>query len=124
MRMCACLWGGFFNPIIPVFDRLPAEWKSPYERSKGSAVAKGYVKFFEPDVYVEATSGLLEKAGLSALRQEHGLHTLAVTLADFFKPEDARAYSEPAFGLNIHDALVHIYQRSGSSCFVKSGRAF
>ncbi|OAE97426.1 hypothetical protein AYJ54_35650 [Bradyrhizobium centrolobii] len=108
--MCTCLWGGLFNPIIPVFDRPPPEWKSPYERSKGSAIAKGYVKFFEPDVYVEATAGLLEKAGLFALRQEHGLHTQVITLAELFKPEGGQTYSEPAFGLNIHDVLTHIYR--------------
>ncbi|MET3912834.1 hypothetical protein ABID59_007207 [Bradyrhizobium sp. S3.3.6] len=110
MRMCTCLWGGLFNPIIPIFDRPPGEWKSPYERLKGSAIAKGYVRFFEPDVYVEAEAGLLERAGLGALRQEHGLHTQVIVLADLFKPENGRSYSEPAFGLNLHDVLAHIYR--------------
>jgi hypothetical protein len=51
MRACACLWGGTYNPIIPVFKRPPKEWKPEiYERFKGRAIAKGYVRFFEPDV--------------------------------------------------------------------------
>jgi hypothetical protein len=65
MRACVCPWGGTYNPIIPVFKRPPKEWKPEiYERFKGPAIAKGYVRFFEPDVYVETQAGLLEEAGL------------------------------------------------------------
>ena len=64
MRTCACLWGGAYNPIIPVFKRPPKEWRAAnYELFKGLAIARGYVRFFEPDVYVEAEEGLLEEAG-------------------------------------------------------------
>jgi hypothetical protein len=46
MRACARLWGGVYNPIIPVFNKPPTEWKSEvYERFRGAAVAKGYVRF-------------------------------------------------------------------------------
>ena len=66
MRACACLWGGIYNPIIPVFTRPPKEWKTDDGRFKGPAIARGYVRFFEPDVYVETE--VLETAGLGALR--------------------------------------------------------
>jgi hypothetical protein len=56
------------------------------ERSKGAAVAKGYVRFFEPDVYVEADGGLLEKAGLGALRQDPMFHSQVITLKELFEP--------------------------------------
>ncbi len=70
MSYCACLWGGVYNPIIPVFRTAPKEWKpEPFERIKGFAVAKGYVNFFEPGVFVESEEGLLENAGLGALRK-------------------------------------------------------
>lgn len=40
MRACACLWGGTYNPIIPVFKKPPKEWKPEiYERFKGPAIA-------------------------------------------------------------------------------------
>src|SRR5215510_12009491 len=75
MRACACLWGGVYNPIIPVFKRAPKEWKpQAFDRFRGIEVAKGYVRFFEPDVYVETESGLLEEAGLGALRERHPVH--------------------------------------------------
>jgi hypothetical protein len=111
MRACTCLWGGVYNPIIPVFNKPPAEWKSEvYERHKGPAIAKGYVRFFEPDVYVEAEAGLLEKAGLGALRQDHAFHSQIITLKELFEPENGRSFSEPAFGLSVRDVIGHIYE--------------
>jgi hypothetical protein len=111
MRACACLWGGTYNPIIPVFKRPPKEWKpKSYERFKGPAIAKGYVRFFEPDVYVEAKAGLLEEAGLGALREKHALHPQVITLNELFEPGGGRKWSEPEFGLNVHNVLGHIYK--------------
>jgi hypothetical protein len=35
MRVCTCLWGGAYNPIIPVFARPPPEWKpDAHEQSR------------------------------------------------------------------------------------------
>jgi len=48
MRYCACLWGGIYNPLIPVFRKPPKEWRlEPFERLSGSDIAKGYIKFFD-----------------------------------------------------------------------------
>jgi hypothetical protein len=111
MRACTCLWGGVFNPIIPVFKRAPKEWRLEiYQRFKGAEIAKGYTRFFEPDVYVETEKGLLEEAGLGALRQKHTLHPQVITLKELLEPERGRHWSEPAFGLNICDVLAHIYK--------------
>src|SRR5688572_14638030 len=102
MRSCACVWGGRYNPIIPVFRSPPKEWRGErFESVKGLAVAKGYINFFEPDVFVEADEGLLEEAGLGALREKHMMHPCVVTLERFLTPERDRDWSEPAFGLNI-----------------------
>ncbi len=111
MRVCTCLWGGIYNPIIPVFKRAPKEWGPEiYQRFKGVEVAKGYARFFEPDVYVETEKGLLEEAGFGALRQEHTLRPQIITLRELLEPERGRNWSEPAFGLNIRDVLAHIYK--------------
>src|SRR5882672_6564024 len=68
MRANMCVWGGSFNPIIPIFRTFPEEWRPEvFERTKPRAVSTGYVKFFEPDVYVEAEKGLLEEVGLGEL---------------------------------------------------------
>jgi hypothetical protein len=45
-------------------------------------VAKGYVRFFEPDVYVEAESGLLELAGLGTIHERHAIYPNVLALSD------------------------------------------
>src|ERR1700733_7142575 len=84
MRVCICLWGGVYNPIIPVFKRAPEEWAREVSRRKGGVeIAKGYARFFEPDVYVESETGLLEEAGFGALRKEHTFRPQIITLKEF-----------------------------------------
>ncbi|BBO08499.1 hypothetical protein SG09_78490 [Bradyrhizobium ottawaense] len=111
MRASTSVWGGEYNPIIPVFKRPPKEWTPEiYQRFKGAEVAKGYTRFFEPDVYVEAERGLLEEAGLGALRREHTIHPSVMTLDAFLEPERGRNSGEPRFGLRMLDVLRHIYK--------------
>lgn len=111
MRLCACLWGGVFNPIIPVFRKPPAEWRPErFERQRGLDVAKGYVRFFEPDVYVEAEQGLIEDAGLGALREEHTFEPAVVPLGDLLAARDHRDWAEFSIGLGINDVLGDLYR--------------
>ena len=53
---------------------------------------------------------MLEEAGFGALREKHTLHPQVITLKELLKTEEGRNWSEPAFGLNIHDVLSHIYK--------------
>jgi hypothetical protein len=111
MRYCTCIWGGVYNPIIPVFRNPPQDWKpEPFDRLRGLSIAKGYVQFFEPDVYIEADKGLLEAVGLGATRQKLAIYSDVITLKEFLKPEQHKDWSEPAFGLSIRDLQGHIYR--------------
>jgi hypothetical protein len=111
MRYCVAVWGGVYNPIIPVFRVPPKAWTNqPFDRVRGLGVAKGYVRFFEPDVYVEAENGLLERAGLGAIRERHPIYPDVLALADLLKPEKHRDFAEPAFGLSITDVQAHLYR--------------
>ncbi|WP_420347200.1 hypothetical protein [Pelagibius sp.] len=112
MQACTCLWGGVFNPIIPVFRISPEEWRPehPYEQMSGLAITKGYISFYEPDVYVESEQGLLERAGLSAIRTKHTVTENVVSLKAFLQPDKDRKWSEPQYGLGITDVFRHIYQ--------------
>ncbi len=51
MQVCTCLWGGLYNPIIPVCNELPEQWRDR-ERSP-QRLTENYLRFFEPDVFVE-----------------------------------------------------------------------
>ncbi|GJL56098.1 MAG: hypothetical protein NPIRA02_32300 [Nitrospirales bacterium] len=110
MQINTCLWGGKYNPIIPIFKVTPKEWQSDrLEYLKGYEIAKGYVRFFEPDVYVEAEEGLLEKAGLAALRSETSLNSAVVGLNEFMAKE-YQGFNYPYFGQSIYDVLKHTYE--------------
>ena len=110
MRVSACLWGGEFNPIIPVFRRAPREWQPErFERVRGLDIGKGYIRFFEPDVFVEATKGLFEEVGMVGRNQLGSLHPTVVTLTQFLRKDDGRDWSVPAIGLNVSDVYRHQY---------------
>ena len=65
MQICSCLWGGLFNPIIPICENVPDWWsEAPFPERSRSELAHGYIRFFEPDVYVEAEPGLADQIGL------------------------------------------------------------
>ncbi|WP_447969889.1 hypothetical protein [Nitrospira sp. M1] len=99
-----------YNPIIPIFRVSPKEWKSDgLEYLRGYEIAKGYIRFFEPDVYVEAEEGLLEKAGLAALKSDTSLNRAVVSLNEFMEKED-QGLNEPHFGQSIFDILKHTYE--------------
>src|SRR5260370_24722362 len=65
LRLCSCLWGGPYNPIIPFFEDIRPRWIASYLRGEGVDVARGYIDFFEPDVLVEATAGIAARLGWS-----------------------------------------------------------
>jgi hypothetical protein len=111
MRVCASLWGGLYNPIIPVFRTPPKEWKTePYFRIRGYGVAKGYINFFEPDVFVEAEPGLAKHVGLNSLLKKVSYKEEIVALKDFLISQYHRDWLEPNFGLNILEVLQHEYE--------------
>lgn len=112
MRASACLWGGAYNPIIPVMTSLPAAWRDRHGlKASAREVTRGYVRYFEPDAYVEAEEGLLEAAGLSAFRRKHAIGTRVLPLGSLMAKRDNRDWSEPSFGLSILDAMRDIYER-------------
>lgn len=109
MRINTCLWGGLHNPIIPVFRTAPKEWSDGrHEYFKGYEIAKGYIRFFEPDVYVEAEVGLLEKVGLAGLRPEIPIESQIIDLKQFMTKE-YQGVNEPFFGQSILDLLQNTY---------------
>ena len=111
MRICTCLWGGAYNPIIPVFRRRPKEWRLERSNALTSAeVTRGYVEFFEPDVFVEARPNLLERAGLSDLRTTPGMRNHVISLGKFLSCDNHRDDSELEIGLSVIDVLTDIYQ--------------
>jgi len=111
MRACACVWGGMYNPIIPVIRTFPKEWQpEQFERYQAADIAKGYIRFFEPDVYVEAVEGLHEEAGLVSLNKERAFEPRIIKLEQFIAPEQDRDWVEAMFGLDIINVISDLYK--------------
>jgi hypothetical protein len=59
------LWGGCYNFIIPLFKRVPAHYKRPYDHlPSAKAMLKGLVEAYQPDFLVETEAGQASAAGL------------------------------------------------------------
>lgn len=108
IRTSTCLWGGMFNPIIPVCTALPMAWRQEHFReTTGRGLAEAYIKFFEPDVFVEAEAGLAKEAGVADTKRlfsERVIH-----FKQFVKGEERRR-AEFAFGLSAFDIYKDLYQ--------------
>lgn len=113
MRISTCMWGGMFNPIIPVFRTPPREWRREFQSEvTGFDIAKGYIEFFEPDAFVLAEPGLLEVAGLDGLQSDRvRMHERVVPLEALLKPQPNRDWSELLLGQTMVDALRDIYEK-------------
>jgi hypothetical protein len=109
MRYCTCLWGGSYNPIIPVAQSLPTAWEAPFSRISGPDLARGYVDFFEPDVYVESAAGLSAIAGIEDSRLGIGAKRVAA-LDEFVERRDS-GVADFKFGLGIFELYRDLYRR-------------
>jgi len=110
MRLCNCLWGGRYNPIIPYFEDSPARWiNRHYQLIRGLDIARGYINFFEPDVLIEASHGMANKLGWS---EDHGYFDLPrVASIDKFFEIDTRKRVHFIAGEDVFDVIAHLYDQ-------------
>jgi hypothetical protein len=108
--VCTCLWGGMYNPIIPVCDDVPNAWKDPFGLGPtGFELTWAYMRFFEPDVFVETVAGLAAEAGIPASDIDFNYPRI-LPLSSFFDQGEDRRSRAPS-GLNIFDVYEHLYAR-------------
>ncbi len=109
MQVCTCLWGGIYNPIIPVCTALPGAWRDPpFREITGPQLARGYLKFFEPDVFVETQDGLAAEIGLADTQLEYGEpRTIPINVFSDSKPD---RMPRP-FGTSILHVYRSLYER-------------
>ena len=54
IELSSFLWGGAFNPIVPVFRRTPKVWRNRFDRPSAKDVTEGLIHAFDPDYIVLA----------------------------------------------------------------------
>jgi hypothetical protein len=95
------LWGGSFNPIVPLFERLPRRWEqNKTEGVNARTVAAGYLDAFDPDIIVKV--GALEKHDLKFSNRE--TIKCSEILSGFAE------YGAPAYGIGMHEMLRHFHK--------------
>ena len=110
-QICSCLWGGMYNPIIPVSRSLPVAWRRHNRgRLSGRQLAMGYIRFFEPDVFVETEPGLAQSVGIvDDIYQP--LYPRVISLDDLIKS----GTQSPEFKLGLH--IFDVYRELHRTTF-------
>jgi hypothetical protein len=109
-QVCTCLWGGLYNPIIPVCSEVPQSWRdNPFPTPSPADLANGYIKFFEPDVFVEATAGLAAAIAMQQSKLDF-MRPRIIPLSAFFET-DAQRRSVVPFGTCVFQIYKDLYDR-------------
>lgn len=77
IELNSSLWGGSYNPIIPVYRRSPAKWES-HRASRAiqpQQIISGYLNGFDPDIVVPIgrCSGIQHDVGNREIVEEEKL---------------------------------------------------
>ncbi|WP_257547133.1 hypothetical protein [Sphingopyxis sp. DBS4] len=104
-EISTCLWGGKYNPIIPVFASRPVWWDRGGPRIENAEqIINGYLDYFEPDILVETRPGQAEGMGYASER--------VITLQDVAPPsKQARNAWIETSGLDVGPLYRHLYER-------------
>lgn len=93
-------------PIIPVLGRVPKQWRAEWDRTKGHEITKGYIRFFEPDIFVETASDQHRLAGLNA--EGFGSSQRVRSLASLIRKDHGLA-ADLDVGVNMYHIYSHLY---------------
>jgi len=95
------LWGGAYNPIVPVFERKPRNWEPSFpSRLKSSDILLGYLDAYDPDFVVPV-------GNCAKLKWDLG-HRNLVQLEDVYAP--LKEDFVPAYGIGLFETLDYIYK--------------
>lgn len=101
-RICTCLWGGKYNPIVPYFKRIPQWWeRKGYRFESARQIVNGYLDFFEPDFLVESEKGLSNGLGFNPKR--------VLQLSDVLVHAGDR--NKHGRGLGVFDLYKELYRK-------------
>jgi len=103
IEISSTLWGGAYNPIIPVYKRAPRNWEKPFKSPKAETIVRGYVEAFDPDILVQCAQNLpdyIRNLGLEIV-QPHDVWNKGTS----YSPEVF-----PKYGIGIFELYNQIYK--------------
>jgi hypothetical protein len=96
------LWGGRYNPIVPMLKEVPTWWDRHNHRFEtAEQIVNGYLDFFEPDFIVEGEPGLGDGLGFHRDR--------VLQLSDLLKTEGERGWDR--HGQGVFDLYKDLYRK-------------
>ncbi len=95
------LWGGTYNPIIPVFQKTPSNWSHlPLDPPSPELIISGYVRFFDPDILI--VCGKIEPSKIECSGR------MVVVASDITAPI---ANGIPGYGIGLFEILAELGRR-------------
>jgi hypothetical protein len=102
IRVSLFLWGGIFNPIIPVFEKTPDNWSdSPLPAPTPAEILQGYLRFFDPDVLV--TCGAIDPSSVASGGRS------VISAADITAPITESGV--PGYGIGLFEILAALGEK-------------
>src|SRR3989344_2184822 len=105
IKVSSFLWGGTYNPIIPVLKRVPALWKKNDRfinfRSSAKAITLGYIDTFDPDYFVVVGSCDIKHLKLDKER--------IISISEILEKVDSDG--TPSYGVGLFEILNHFIDK-------------
>lgn len=105
IKINSFLWGGTYNPIIPVLKKVPAVWKKNDKfinfRSNAKAITLGYIDAFDPDYFVVVGGCDVKHLNLSGER--------IISVNDILTNVDSDG--TPSYGVGLFEILNHFIDK-------------
>jgi hypothetical protein len=94
------LWGGVFNPIIPLFKQRPAKRLGDrLLRVSGRSLLAGFIEGYDPDYIVRTQDALLPDLPLGGRE--------VIAIADIVTPMAKDGF--PGYGVGLQEIVRHFY---------------
>lgn len=102
IRLNSILWGGIYNPIIPVFDRKPKILAKEmlFKFEKNEEILKGYLNAYDPDFVVQLGKIATKDLDISGRERINASEILS----------DLKEDGTVSYGIGIYEILNHLYQ--------------
>lgn len=102
IQLNTLLWGGIYNPLIPIYGKAPGSWKDgPLAAPAAEKILAGYIEAFDPDYIVKLHSDIPK---VLPFPQERII--AAKEIIQYIR-EDGSV----VFGLCVSELLQHLYER-------------
>jgi hypothetical protein len=103
IQINSTLWGGTYNPIIPLYKRTPATWADkPMRAPKADAIVKGYIEAFDPDVLVKCAKELPDFIPALGLKVVEANKIWA-------SYRETKRMITPSFGVGVFELLNRVF---------------